>query len=158
MKLREEFEVNQPLATVWSFLDRPEAVAECVPGVEQLSVMTPDEIDVRLTQSVGPMRATFAANVTIVERGLRAALAFTAEGRRSVGRWERARPYRARGPAGAATVVTVEGDVALAGALGSVGQKVVAKQAGKVTAEFARNLERALGGGTVPSRRSRAAP
>ena len=34
----------------------------------------------------------------------------------------------------------------LAGALGSVGQKVIAKQAGKVTAEFAANLQRALSG------------
>jgi hypothetical protein len=50
-------------------------------------------------------------------------------------------------PSGERTVVLVEGDVALAGALGSVGQKVVAKQAGKVTAQFARNLEAALGGG-----------
>jgi hypothetical protein len=49
------------------------------------------------------------------------------------------------------TTVTVEGDVVLAGALGSVGQKIIAKQAGKVTAEFARNLERALRGEEVPA-------
>ena len=42
--------------------------------------------------------------------------------------------------------MTVEGDVVLAGALGSVGQKVVAKQASKVTAEFAENLQLALSG------------
>jgi hypothetical protein len=36
--------------------------------------------------------------------------------------------------------------VALAGALGSVGQKIIARQAGKVTAEFAANLQRALRG------------
>ncbi len=55
----------------------------------------------------------------------------------------------------------VEGDLVLAGALGSVGQKVVARQAGKVTAEFAANLQRALGG-ELPElaapKRGRAAP
>ena len=61
---------------------------------------------------------------------------------------------RTRTPSGcgrptAGTVVIVDGDVVLAGALGSVGQKVVAKQAAKVTAEFAENLQRALGGETV---------
>jgi hypothetical protein len=51
------------------------------------------------------------------------------------------------------TSVLVDGDLALAGALGSVGQKVVARQAGKVTAEFAANLQRALSGeGPVPAR------
>jgi hypothetical protein len=44
------------------------------------------------------------------------------------------------------TRVVVDGDVVLAGALGSVGQKVVAKHATKVTAEFAANLQRALNG------------
>jgi hypothetical protein len=44
------------------------------------------------------------------------------------------------------THVTVTGDVALGGALGSVGEKVIAKQAEKVTTEFSRNLELALSG------------
>ena len=44
------------------------------------------------------------------------------------------------------TMVDVEADLILAGALGSVGQKAVARQAGKVTEEFAGNLQRALAG------------
>ena len=47
---------------------------------------------------------------------------------------------------GGGTRVTLDGDVALGGMLGSVGQKVVAKQAGKVTRSFAEALERELTG------------
>jgi carbon monoxide dehydrogenase subunit G len=149
VKLREEFEVSQPVTDVWAFLDRPEAVAGCVPGVEQLSVLTPDDIDVRIKQSVGPMNATFAANVRITERDSERRMAFTAVGKSVRGAAGNVRAEVVVGlrPSTAGTVVDVEGDVALAGALGSVGQKVVAKQAGKVTAQFARNLEAALGGG-----------
>lgn len=151
MKLKEEFEVRQPVATVWSFFDQPEAVAGCVPGVEQLSVITPDDIEVRITQSVGPMTATFAATVKIVERVQEKRIAFTAEGRTVRGALGNVRSSVAvtLEPSTTGTMVAVEGEVALAGALGSVGQKVVAKQAGKVTSQFARNLEAALGGGTV---------
>lgn len=148
MKLHEEFEVTQAIADVWSFLDRPDAVAGCVPGVEQLSVLTPDDIDVRITQSVGPMSATFAATVRITDRDPERRIAFTAIGksvRGAVGN-VRAEMLVALRPGVTGTVVAVDGDVVLAGALGSVGQKVVAKQAGKVTAQFARNLEAALGG------------
>jgi carbon monoxide dehydrogenase subunit G len=153
MKLREEFQVAQPVASVWTFFEQPERVAECVPGVEQLTVVTPDDIDVRLTQSVGPMTATFAAKVTIVERVPEKQIGFTATGKSVRGAMGnvRAGVTVQLEPAGEATTVVVEGDVALAGALGSVGQKVVAKQAGKVTAQFARNLEQALGGGSVPA-------
>ncbi len=158
MKLHEEFEVAQPVASVWTFFEQPEAVAQCVPGVEQLTVVTPDDIDVRLTQSVGPMTATFAASVKIVERVTEKLIAFTATGKSVRGAMGnvRATVTVQLEPVGDRTLVLVEGDVALAGALGSVGQKVVAKQAGKVTAQFSRNLEAALGGspaGTVTAAR-----
>jgi carbon monoxide dehydrogenase subunit G len=149
VKLREEFEVAEPVASVWTFFEQPEAVAQCVPGVEQLTVLTPDDIEVRLTQSIGPMTATFAAKVAIVERVTEKLIGFTATGKSVRGAMGnvRATVTVTLQPVGERTVVAVDGDVALAGALGSVGQKVVAKQAGKVTAQFARNLEAALGGG-----------
>ena len=151
MKLREQFEVAQPAASVWTFFEQPERVAQCVPGVEQLTVVTPDDIDVRLTHSIGPMTATFAAKVLIVERVTEKLIAFTATGKTIRGAMGNVRASVSvqLNPAGDRTVVIVEGDVALAGALGSVGQKVVAKQAGKVTTQFARNLERSLGGPAI---------
>lgn len=153
MKLHEEFEVALPVRDVWAFLDRPDAVAGCVPGVEQLTVQTPDDIDVVISQSVGPMSATFAANVRITEREPERSIAFTAVGKsvRGAAGNVRAEMLVSLRPGASGSIVGVEGDIALAGALGSVGQKVVAKQAGKVTAQFARNLEAALGGGSVDS-------
>jgi hypothetical protein len=48
--------------------------------------------------------------------------------------------------------VLLEGEVALGGMLGSVGQKVVAKQAGRVTKSFAEALQLELsGGGAAPA-------
>ena len=159
MKLREEFEVAEPVATVWTFFEQPERVAQCMPGVEQLTVVTPDDIEVRLTQSVGPMTATFAANIAIVERVQEKLIGFTATGKSVRGAMGnvRAGVTVQLEAAGDRTVVMVEGDVALAGALGSVGQKVVAKQAGKVTGQFARNLEQALGGGSAAAATTAAA-
>lgn len=148
MKLREEFRLGRPVAEVWSVVDQPRLVAECVPGVEDLSMSGPDELQVRVTQSVGPMSATFAADLTIVERVPEKRVAFTATGKTVRGAMGnvRASVTVELEPGGDGTNVVVDGDVALAGALGSVGQKVVAKQARKVTAAFARNLETALGG------------
>lgn len=148
MRLREEFRLGCLVAEVWSFVDQPRLVAECMPGVEDLSMSGPDELQVRVTQSVGPMSATFAADLTIVERVPEKRVAFTATGKTVRGAMGnvRASVTVELEPDGDGTNVVVEGDVALAGALGSVGQKVVAKQAGKVTAAFARNLEAALGG------------
>jgi hypothetical protein len=54
--------------------------------------------------------------------------------------------------------VSLDGDLALGGVLGSLGGKVVAKQAGAVTKEFAQRLERELKGEPAPAPAATKAP
>jgi carbon monoxide dehydrogenase subunit G len=151
MKLREEFQVARPVGDVWTFFEQPERVAECLPGVEHVTVVDPDNVTVRVTQRLGPMSATFDAKVKITERVPGELIRFTAIGRTVRGALGNVRASTTvqLTPVDGNTVVGVEGDVTLAGALGSVGQKVVSRQAGKVTAEFARNLDALLNGGSI---------
>jgi carbon monoxide dehydrogenase subunit G len=152
MKLHQEFVVAEPVGIVWRFLDQPESVAGCMPGVEYVNILDDENVQVRATQSVGPMTATFDAKVTVLERIPEELIRFRAAGRSVRGaignvRTDAAVMLRSI-PAG--TSVAVDSDVVLAGALGSVGQKVIARQASKVTAEFAANLQRALSGEAPP--------
>jgi hypothetical protein len=151
MKLREEFQVARPVDDVWTFFEQPERVAECLPGVEHVTVVDADNVHVRATQRLGPMSATFDAKVKITERVAGELIRFTATGRTVRGALGNVRASTTVQlvPVDGQTVVSVEGDVTLAGALGSVGQKVVSRQAGKVTAEFARNLDTMLNGGKL---------
>jgi uncharacterized protein len=148
MRLHEEFTVDQPVVAVWNLLEQPEMVARCMPGVEQIRVVDPDHIDVRATQSIGPMTATFEAKVTVLERVEHELIRFQATGKSVRGATGNMRAVNAvtLRPEEGATAVTVDGEVVLAGALGSVGQKIVAKQASKVTSSFAENLQLALSG------------
>lgn len=165
MRMHQEFTVTEPVSAVWKFFEEPESVARCMPGVEQVTVLDEDNVQVRATQSLGPMSATFEAKVTVLERVTDELIRFRAAGksvRGAIGNLRTENTVRLREGAGG-TSVLVEGDLVLAGALGSVGQKVVARQAGKVTAEFAANLERALRGelpalgAPAPGRQVRAA-
>ncbi|HLI02258.1 MAG TPA: SRPBCC domain-containing protein [Acidimicrobiales bacterium] len=146
--MREEFRVEIPVAAIWEFFEEPQQVARCLPGVEQIRVIDRDNVEVRATQSLGPLNATFEAKVSVLERQPSEHIRFQATGRSvrgAVGNLRADSTVRLSEIDGS-TVVSVEGDVVLAGALGSVGQKAVAKQAGKVTAAFADNLRRALAG------------
>jgi uncharacterized protein len=148
MRMQQEFTVAEPVSAVWKFFDEPEAVAGCLPGVEQVTVLDQDNVQVRATQSLGPMTATFEAKVTVLERVTEELIRFRATGRSvrgAVGNLRTENTVRLRAVADGTSVV-VDGDLVLAGALGSVGQKVVSRQAAKVTAEFAANLQRALNG------------
>jgi uncharacterized protein len=148
VKLHEEFNIPEQPEALWTFFEQPEAVARCLPGVESVTVMDVDNVRVRATQNIGPMNATFDARVTVLERIPNELIRFRATGRSvrgAVGNIRAENSVRLRLD-GAGTTVVVDGDIILAGALGAVGQKVVAKQAGKVTAQFAENLQRALSG------------
>jgi uncharacterized protein len=148
MKLHEEFLVAEQIGTVWNFFEQPGQVAACMPGVEHLEVLDEDNVRVRIMQGVGPWTATFDARVTVLERVPETMIRFQAAGRSIRGAAGNVRTQNTvvlrELPDG--TSVSIDGDMVLAGPLGSVGQKVITRQAGKVTAEFAANLQRALRG------------
>lgn len=153
MKLHEEFVVAEPVGTVWKFFEQPESVARCMPGVEYVNILDEDNVQVRATQNVGPMTATFDAKITVLERIPQEMIRFRAAGRSvrgAIGNMRTENTVLLRGFPGG-TSIAVDGEMVLAGALGSVGQKIVAKQASKVTAEFAANLQRVLSGEPLPT-------
>lgn len=148
MKFRQEFEVHEPVSTVWSYFDQPARVAGCIPGVEHVDVVDGDHLIVRATQKVGPIGATFESKVHITERIHEERMQFTSTGsavRGAVGNFRATNTVHLAAVEGGTRVV-VEGEAALAGVLGSIGQKIIMRHADKVTAEFARNLEDALSG------------
>lgn len=148
MKYEQAFHIVQDVATVWQFFEQFEKVAQCMPGMQKIEIVDPDNVVVTLTQRLGPMAATFEARVNITERVERERIVFSSTGkavRGAIGNF-RSTNSVSLSVDGDQTRVVVVGDVALGGALGSVGQKVIAKQAEKVTTEFAQNLERVLSG------------
>jgi carbon monoxide dehydrogenase subunit G len=153
MKVQESFVIAQPRDKLWQFLEQVDQVAQCVPGVESVQQVDADNSLVRVTQSVGPMTATFEMKMRITERQPMELLQFQAIGRAVKGAAGNVRSTNtvrlAELPEG--TRVDLEADLAMGGVLGSVGQKVVSKQVGQVTKAFASSLERSLNEGAAPN-------
>ena len=148
MKFKQEFTVAERLPIVWAFFQKADEVAQCMPGIDNIQVLDPDQLSVRMTQKVGPISASFDTNVRITERQAPALIQFTLIGkavRGAVGNFRATNTVTLHEKADQ-THVVVEGEAALAGALGSVGQRIIAKQAEKLTARFAENLARVLSG------------
>lgn len=154
MKVQEQFVVPRPATTVWEFFEQVDRVARCVPGVEKVTVVDDENSRVRVTQAVGPMTATFDMKMRITAREPGRSMEFTGIGRSirgAAGNVRSTNRVQLEEVENGSTRVLLESDVALGGMLGSIGQKVVAKQATLVTESFARTLEQELsGGGGVP--------
>ena len=68
MKVVEEFVVQETPERLWEFFEQIERVARCMPGVEDVEVIDADNSNLRVTQSLGPMSATFDLKMKITER------------------------------------------------------------------------------------------
>ncbi|MBV9164615.1 MAG: SRPBCC family protein [Solirubrobacterales bacterium] len=150
MKVQEQFVVAEPASTVWEFFEQVDRVARCVPGVEDVTVVDDQNSRVRVTQAVGPMSATFDMKMRITARERGRSMEFTGVGRSvrgAAGNVRSTNRVQLEEAENGSTRVLLESDVALGGMLGSVGQKVVAKQASVVTKAFAEALEQELSGG-----------
>lgn len=151
MKVSEEFVIDESSTTVWEFFEQLDQVARCVPGVEEVTIVDADNSRVRVTQALGPMTATFDVKMRITARDPGRSLEFTAVGRSvrgAAGNVRATHVVRLEDQDESSTRVLLEGDLALGGMLGSVGQKVVAKQASIVTQSFAKALQQELSGGS----------
>lgn len=148
MKVVESFVIAEPPEKLWEFFEQVDEVARCVPGVDDVERIDEDNSKIRVTQAVGPMTATFDLKMRITERKPNELMQFTAIGRAvrgASGNVRSTNTVRLEAVEDGKTRVDLEADVAMGGMLGSVGQKVVAKQASKVTRSFAEELQRNLG-------------
>jgi carbon monoxide dehydrogenase subunit G len=153
MKVSEEFVIQESPQKLWEFFEQVDRVARCVPGVEEVTVVDADNSRLRVTQSLGPMTATFDVKMRITARDPGRSMEFTAVGRTVKGAAGNVRATHVvllEDAAEGSTRVRLQGDLALGGMLGSVGQKVVAKQADAVTQSFAQALAAELSGGASP--------
>jgi aerobic carbon-monoxide dehydrogenase small subunit len=149
-RIDESFVIAAPAVAVWQALADFPKVAACLPGAE-LAEHDARSVKGRLRVKLGPMSASFAGSATVqrddaamtgVARG-----AGTDSGSRSRTRGELS--YRLTPePGGRQTRVSVTVEYDLQGPLAQFSRSNLARDfAGRVVAEFAANLDRALGVG-----------
>jgi carbon monoxide dehydrogenase subunit G len=152
MKVQQSFVIAQPRERLWEFFEQVDEVARCVPGVETVEVVDAENSKIRMTQAVGPMTATFDLKMKITERRPQELMEFTAVGRAVRGAAGNVRTVNTvtLSQEGEGTRVDLSSEMAMGGVLGSVGQKVIAKQANSITEQFSASLERAINGEPAP--------
>ena len=153
MRVQQSFVIAEPREKLWEFFEQVDQVAACVPGVESVERVDADNSRIRMTQSVGPMSATFDLRMKITERKPLELMEFTAIGRAVRGAAGNVRTTNTvrLAEVDEGTRVELESELAMGGVLGSVGQKVIARQAGQVTQQFSDALERAITGEPAPA-------
>ncbi len=129
--------------TLWGVLMNMEQVARCLPGVEEVRTIDPDNYLGTLKLRVGPIGLKLEGKVSVVERNQQAwQAAMRAEGNeKGVGGAVKATITMALREAGPTqTELNVTTDAQVMGKLGEFGQPVMRKKADSMMQDFARNI------------------
>lgn len=163
MLIKSDFEVPEPVDTVWRFFDDIPQVAACLPGAELTDERGPDEYVGTVGIRMGPVKMAFAGTATIKERDDDAKrIVVDAAGADEKGRGQAAMLLTASlAPVPSGTKVEVAQDLQLSGAAAQYGRGMVSDVTAVLMKDFATNMQSriaAIEKGLSPDQIESAAP
>jgi uncharacterized protein len=163
MLIKNEFEVAQPVDTVWTFFDNIPQVAACLPGAELTDDLGDDKYLGRVAIRMGPVKLMFAGTANITERDDAAKrVVVDAAGADEKGRGQASMLVTATlVAAGQGTRVGVVQDLQLSGAAAQYGRGMISDVTSVLMRDFATNLQTridAVKRGLSPNQIATAAP
>lgn len=67
MKMSGSQVIQVPRKIVWQGLNDPKILQQCIPGCEAITMASPTEMSAKVVLKVGPVKATFAGEVTLTD-------------------------------------------------------------------------------------------
>ncbi|WP_353194064.1 SRPBCC family protein [Pusillimonas noertemannii] len=133
--------------TVWNALNDPDVLAQCIPGCEEISRLSENQLQLRIMVKIGPVRSRFAGTLTLEGINAPASCTLVFEGTGAAG--------FAKG--GSSVVLSEQGEqtrleyaakASVGGRLGQIGGRLIESSARKMSDEFFSAFQSVLSGGT----------
>jgi len=144
MLIKNEFEVAEPVETVWRFFDNIPQVAACLPGAELTEDLGDDRYQGKVAVRMGPVRLQFAGTADITERDEAAKrVVVHASGADEKGRGQASMAVTAmlaRTSRGTTKVGVVQ-DLQLSGAAAQYGRGMISDVSAVLMRDFAANMQ-----------------
>jgi carbon monoxide dehydrogenase subunit G len=132
-----------PRQLVWDTLQSPEALAACMPGCETLNPIGPDQYTARMSVKIASIGGSFEGKVALSNKQEPSSFVMHVEGGGRPGRVTGEGTLRLE-DRGTQTEVGYDGDVQIAGAIASVGQRLLGVTARTMIGRFFDCMERRL--------------
>ncbi len=65
MELQDEIRISAPRQKVFDALNDPAVLKECIPGCEEITKTSENELEAKVVLKIGPVKAKFSGNVTL---------------------------------------------------------------------------------------------
>lgn len=149
MKISDSTTLRANPEQVWAALMDPKVLARCIPGCESLTPTGPQSHIMRVTAGVAAIKGTYDGSVALTDLVEPTSLTLRARGAGAPGTIEAAVDVRLAPIEGGGTNLTYDADASVGGAIGGVGQRMLAGVTKKMAGQFFTALDADIAGERV---------
>jgi len=148
MQMTGECRIEAPREAVWTALNDPEVLKQCIPGCEELEKTSDTEFSAKVKAKVGPVSAKFAGSVTLSDFNPPESYKISGEGKGGAAGFAKGGATVTLAEDGAATLLGYEVNGQVGGKLAQVGARLIDGTAKKMADDFFGKFAEVVGGPT----------
>ena len=146
MKITGSSTLEAPVDKVWEAIQDPAVLARCLPGCESLAVIGEDRYAMTVTAGVAAIKGSYAGEVSLSDKVAPSSLTMRASGAGAPGTIDADVKVQLVPSAGGGTDLSYDADASVGGAIGGVGQRMLAGVTKKMAGQFFTALDHDIAG------------
>ncbi len=136
MEMNGEERITAPRDTVWTALNDPEVLKQCIPGCQSLEMTGDNEMAAAVKLKIGPVSATFKGSVTLENIIAPESYTITGEGKGGIAGFAKGGANVKLQDDGDATVLTYDVKAQVGGKLAQLGSRLIDSTSKKLAGQF----------------------
>ncbi len=146
MDMTGEYIIAAPRAKVWSALNDPEILKQCIPGCQELLKTSDTEMTAKVQARVGPVSASFSGKVTLSDLDPPNGYRISGEGSGGAAGFAKGGATVHLADEGAGTKLTYKVEAQIGGKLAQIGSRLIDGTARKMADDFFSKFAAVVGG------------
>lgn len=147
MTMNGEYRLAAPRDEVWRKLNDPEVLKACIPGCEELDMISPTEFVAVAKNKIGPVSARFKGRVQLSDLDPPNGYRISGEGEGGVAGFAKGGASVRLAEDGDATILSYDVEAQIGGKLAQLGQRLVNSAAKKLADDFFKRFAAAVENG-----------
>jgi carbon monoxide dehydrogenase subunit G len=136
MDLQDNVTLAAPPDVVWQALNNPQVLRVCIPGCEEITALSPSEMQARVVIKMGPVRATFVGKVSMTNIVPMQGYTLNFEGSGGSAGFAKGSSVITLTAAAEGTLLTYTAKASIAGKLGQIGGRMIDASARQLSEKF----------------------
>ncbi len=140
MEMHDSQRIAAPREAVYAALNDPEVLKQCIPGCEELEMVSPTEMNATVTLRIGPVKARFKGTVELTDLVPPESYSISGEGKGGVAGFAKGGAKVTLIEEGDETVLQYDVKADIGGKLAQLGGRLIDSTSKKLAGQFFKNF------------------